>query len=240
MPRDHSLIDLAQLAGVTPRTIRYYIAQGLLPSPGQVGPGARYGEAHLGRLLLIRRLQREHQPLAAIRARLAGLGDDDVARLMGDVGTVSTPPSTALQYVQDLLRGTPGRNVMPASLAAMTTSIAAAAAPGRAGAAASGASPTVPAATTSAAAVPAQGAAPQPGAAPPRALAGPASGTLGAVADAIGPDIASAGPLRSQWERFAFGADVEIHVRRPLVPGDVRRLERLLAFARQLFEGDQP
>ena len=36
---DYSLQDLADLAAVTPRTIRYYVAQGLLPSPGRGGPG---------------------------------------------------------------------------------------------------------------------------------------------------------------------------------------------------------
>lgn len=70
---DPSVFDLNELsdrAGVTPRTVRYYIQQGLLRSPGTPGPGARYGEGHLGRLRLIRRLQREHQPLAEIRHRL--------------------------------------------------------------------------------------------------------------------------------------------------------------------------
>ena len=44
MPPDteYSLQELADLAGATPRTIRYYIAQGLLASPGRVGP-ARIG-----------------------------------------------------------------------------------------------------------------------------------------------------------------------------------------------------
>ena len=60
MPPDteYSLQDLADLAGATPRTIRYYIAQGLLASPGRVGPGTTYTEGHLNRLRLIKRLQR--------------------------------------------------------------------------------------------------------------------------------------------------------------------------------------
>ncbi len=72
MPTDneYTLQDLADLAEVTPRTIRYYVAQGLLPSPDRVGPGALYGPGHLARLRLIRRLQREHLPLAEIRSRL--------------------------------------------------------------------------------------------------------------------------------------------------------------------------
>ena len=36
---EYSVQDLVDLGGVTPRTIRYYIVQGLLPSPGNAGPG---------------------------------------------------------------------------------------------------------------------------------------------------------------------------------------------------------
>ena len=41
-PSRHSLTELADLAGVTPRTVRYYLAQGLLPAVGQTGPGSKY------------------------------------------------------------------------------------------------------------------------------------------------------------------------------------------------------
>ena len=75
--QEYTIGELATLAGVTPRTIRYYVSIGLLPSPGQSGPGTRYGEGHLARLRLIRRLQREHLPLGEIAVRLEGL--DDVA-----------------------------------------------------------------------------------------------------------------------------------------------------------------
>ena len=79
MPDDpYSLNDLARLADVTPRTIRYYVAQGLLPSPEAAGPSTRYGEGHLARLRLIKRLQRDHLPLAEIRGRIERLGDDEV------------------------------------------------------------------------------------------------------------------------------------------------------------------
>ena len=39
MPEDerYSLTELADLAGVTPRTVRYYLAQGLLPLWAQPG-----------------------------------------------------------------------------------------------------------------------------------------------------------------------------------------------------------
>ena len=107
MPDDpYSISDLARLSGVTPRTVRYYVAQGLLPSPEQAGPSTRYGEGHLARLRLIRRLQREHLPLAEIRSRLAPLGDDEVVQLVATTDAdpaVEPTPDRALAFVQDLM-----------------------------------------------------------------------------------------------------------------------------------------
>ena len=76
---DYTLQQLADEAGVTPRTIRYYIAQGLLASPG-AGSGARYTDVHLERLRLIRQLQRNHLPLAEIRKQLTGQAAVDYIR----------------------------------------------------------------------------------------------------------------------------------------------------------------
>ncbi|MEO8334312.1 MAG: MerR family transcriptional regulator [bacterium] len=61
------LPELADRAQVSIRTVRYYIQQGLLQEPEARGPGAHYTEEHLDRLLLIKRLQKEHLPLAEIR-----------------------------------------------------------------------------------------------------------------------------------------------------------------------------
>jgi DNA-binding transcriptional MerR regulator len=97
----YSLADLCELADVTPRTVRYYISQGLLRSPGTTGPGARYDDGHLARLRLIRMLQREHLPLAEIRSRLAALSDAEaIARAEGPT---APPAGTALDYVRDVL-----------------------------------------------------------------------------------------------------------------------------------------
>jgi DNA-binding transcriptional MerR regulator len=104
MPDDerYSLTELADLAGVTPRTVRYYLAQGLLPAVGQMGPGSRYDAGHLARLQLVRRLQAEHLPLAEIRRRLETLSDDEVRDLVG--ATEPAPPvDTALEYLRTVL-----------------------------------------------------------------------------------------------------------------------------------------
>jgi len=111
----YTLADLCGLADVTPRTVRYYIEQGLLRSPGTTGPGARYDDGHLARLRLIRRLQREHLPLAEIRARLATLGDEEaIAQAEGPAGP---PEDSALDYVRGVLGSPIARPAPPAGAA---------------------------------------------------------------------------------------------------------------------------
>ena len=117
---DQAVVDISELAdraGVTPRTIRFYVQQGLLPSPGQTGPGAKYGLGYLARLRLIRRLQREHLPLAEIRKCLAGL---DEAAVEAALESAETTPASAVDYVRTVLGGAPapGRTTgSPASAA---------------------------------------------------------------------------------------------------------------------------
>ena len=97
----YNLTELADLAGVTPRTVRYYLSQGLLQAVGTAGPGAKYDDGHLARLQVIRRLQREHQPLAEIRRRLESLDD-------AQVRAFAEPPSpepgdSASEYIRRVL-----------------------------------------------------------------------------------------------------------------------------------------
>ncbi len=65
------------------RTIRYYVTRGLLPrASGYEGGRARYGGAHLMRLLLIKKLQAEHHTLTRISSTLEGADDGAVLRLL--------------------------------------------------------------------------------------------------------------------------------------------------------------
>ena len=73
-----SLAELTDRAGVTVRTVRYYIAEGLLPPPLTAGRQSAYTEGHLDRLQLIARLKDAYLPLREIRRRLAGLDDQAV------------------------------------------------------------------------------------------------------------------------------------------------------------------
>ena len=64
---EYKVSELAQMAGVTKRTIHYYISKGLLfPSSGS-GINSTYNDKHLKRILLIKKLQSEFMPLSKIR-----------------------------------------------------------------------------------------------------------------------------------------------------------------------------
>jgi DNA-binding transcriptional MerR regulator len=73
-----SLRNLTDAAGVSVRTVRYYISEGLLPPPEGAGPGSTYTASHLDRLRLIHQLKATYLPLKEIRRRLSGLDDDGV------------------------------------------------------------------------------------------------------------------------------------------------------------------
>jgi len=82
-PEETTIGELAEREGLTPRTIRYYVAEGLLPPPRAEGKQWFYGPAHAVRLRLIRRLQAEHLPLKEIRARLGALSLAEMEGLLG-------------------------------------------------------------------------------------------------------------------------------------------------------------
>ena len=62
--------DLADLGGVSRRTVRYYVQEGLLPTPHGVGRGNHYGPEHLDRLLKVKSLQEAGRTLDEIRRAL--------------------------------------------------------------------------------------------------------------------------------------------------------------------------
>ena len=77
-----TLGELTAAADVSVRTVRYYIAEGLLPPPEGSGPGSSYTRGHLDRLRLIQRLKEAYLPLKEIRRRLSGLSDDEVRSVL--------------------------------------------------------------------------------------------------------------------------------------------------------------
>jgi DNA-binding transcriptional MerR regulator len=63
---NYSIRELTDLADVSERTVRYYVALELLPKPEGHGRWSHYTEEHLSRLKLIRKLQEGHMPLSEI------------------------------------------------------------------------------------------------------------------------------------------------------------------------------
>ncbi len=73
------MADLEAETGVTARTIRYYIAEGLLQPAYGRGPSAVYDADHLLRLRYIQRLKDQRVPLSEIRSMINELTPDDLA-----------------------------------------------------------------------------------------------------------------------------------------------------------------
>lgn len=63
----YKVSELAEKAGVTKRTIHYYISKGLLLPPEGTGINSLYNDEHLERIFLIKKLQAEYMPLNKIR-----------------------------------------------------------------------------------------------------------------------------------------------------------------------------
>jgi DNA-binding transcriptional MerR regulator len=66
----YGIDDLARLGGVSRRTVRYYVQEGLLPAPRGLGRGRHYGPEHLERLLRVKSLQQQGLTLEGVRAVL--------------------------------------------------------------------------------------------------------------------------------------------------------------------------
>jgi DNA-binding transcriptional MerR regulator len=228
MPTDatYAIADLARITGLNVRTIRYYIAQGLIPASGESGPGAHYGQGHLDRLRLTKRLQAQHLPLSEIRGRLAELTDQHVAELVAtEAEERESPGTSALEYVRRLLAPSfPPHRKMQADLlgAAPTSERPADVAPHPEPCAVR--EPAAPFAMLAAATTPAM----------PRLKDVPA----GPPKPGERPSNQPQSLERSQWERLSLGPNLELHVRRPLSRLEQRRVERLITIARQVLKED--
>ncbi len=97
----YTLAALTEAAGVSVRTVRYYISEGLLPPPIGAGPSSHYTDAHLNRLAVIGRLKDAYLPLKEIRRRLTGLDDAEVAALLAEEGDREADPAKGLLDAPD-------------------------------------------------------------------------------------------------------------------------------------------
>ena len=63
----YAIGDLARLAGVSRRTVRYYVQESLIAPPLGIGRGNHYGPDHLEQILRIKALQQAGKTLDEIR-----------------------------------------------------------------------------------------------------------------------------------------------------------------------------
>lgn len=72
MEEEKTLAELAEESGVPARTIRFYIARGLMSGPVKAGRGAVYTREHRERLEKIKGLQAKGRHLAEIAGMIEG------------------------------------------------------------------------------------------------------------------------------------------------------------------------
>jgi DNA-binding transcriptional MerR regulator len=120
-PREWKLTELAEAAGVSPRTVRYYVQRGLLPAPPFKGPDTVYGEDHLLRLKAIRALQARFLPLEAIQVELARLSPEELQALV-DAGPTPPPSAAGAPGVSPPPLPEPAKDEAPASPSEAVTS----------------------------------------------------------------------------------------------------------------------
>ena len=75
-----SIDQLATLTGLTARTVRYYIQQGLVSRPEGAKRGAYYEQRHIEQLLLIRRWTDAGLSLDRVRELIGGAPEDPPRR----------------------------------------------------------------------------------------------------------------------------------------------------------------
>jgi len=114
--KDQFLInELAGKARVSVRTIRYYIEQGLLPSPQMRGRYSLYDEDYLHRIKLIKLYQEAHLPLKEIGLQMETFSAEDVAKMLekfelhdkqeqaNTLRSIRETPHSASDYIENVM-----------------------------------------------------------------------------------------------------------------------------------------
>jgi DNA-binding transcriptional MerR regulator len=90
------------------RTVRYYLAEGLVPAAEEKqGTASVFEFRHLLRLLVVKKLQAEGLPIRAIRELVTGKTERQLERLLGTEQAAGSSGGEALSYLASLLRKSP-------------------------------------------------------------------------------------------------------------------------------------
>jgi DNA-binding transcriptional MerR regulator len=122
----YSIQQLAEKAGVSVRTIRFYIDEGLLAAPPVKGRYTVYSDEYVDRLEMIRRLKDMFLPLKEIRERVTSLSWSEVKLALKQNTRqekrlqISEQSGSALNYISELLSAptAPSRLVAPPAASA--------------------------------------------------------------------------------------------------------------------------
>lgn len=102
------------------RTVRYYLAEGLIPAAEEKqGTASVFGFRHLLQLLVVKKLQAEGLPIRAIRELVTGKTERQLERLLGveqGQASGSAARGEALGYLESLLRKSPSAPLPSAAL----------------------------------------------------------------------------------------------------------------------------
>ncbi|MBK9767450.1 MAG: MerR family transcriptional regulator [Chloracidobacterium sp.] len=94
------------------RTIRFYLSEGLLPTPTEKrGPASLFNYRHLITLLVIKKLQSEGLPISVIKSLLAGREIDDLEKLLRERVKVFTDRTELETFIESSGKGE-GEEVM--------------------------------------------------------------------------------------------------------------------------------
>jgi DNA-binding transcriptional MerR regulator len=75
----YSMAELEEATGLPQRTIRFYVAEGLIPPAHGRGPSSTYDQSHYLRLMAIQRRRGQNMPLQAIKEELGDRTDEEIA-----------------------------------------------------------------------------------------------------------------------------------------------------------------
>jgi DNA-binding transcriptional MerR regulator len=98
----YSIGALANAAGVSRRTVRFYVERGLLAPPEGLGRGARYTDEHLARLLQIKGWQEAGVALEEIHVRVHA--EPEVAERRRKRATAPTVAESGTEYTSGQTR----------------------------------------------------------------------------------------------------------------------------------------
>lgn len=88
------------------RTIRYYMAEGLIQTPGEKqGTASLFNYLNLLQLLTVKKMQAEHLPIRKIRELVAGKSEPELEMLLGvsSVAAKKSREGDAKRYLESLL-----------------------------------------------------------------------------------------------------------------------------------------